>query len=233
MKKAMLLMFALVMCLSLCACGGDDITSEPTETSSTAISPTSLLTNTNWKGAYTIVNDVRANFREDGTGTFYGCECTWELYDGVVTVMVQAQYGEAVIEYTIVEYNGTTMLCSASGNLLPASNYNEAHMAMREYMCNVADELDWTTAYQEKLSNGARAALEYEGKIVKWTATVYEIGSTYAQMAVQHKGGLPVNSVYVYMDTEDLAKLNNHQEFTVVGVLSIKNGKIYSGSVLE
>lgn len=230
MKKTISLLLALVMCLSLCACGGGNSdTPETTE----AASPTSFLTSMSWKGTDGFNSELRANFLEDGTGTYNGNECTWEMYDGIVSVSYQAQYGQANLDFEVIEYSGVTMLRGSYTFLLPAEGYKEACVAKQEYMLSVAEELNWTEAHNLKLDNGAKAKLEYEGKIVKWTATVYEIDSIYAMMSDRYEDGWPVNSINVYMDTEELVKLNSLQEYTIVGILDIETSKIRCGIVLE
>jgi len=217
---------ALVMCLSLCACGGVNSEKET--------SPTAFLTEMTWKGTDKFNKEFRATFQEGGTGTYNGNECVWEIYDNVVTVSYKAQYGQANLDFEVMEHNGVTMLRGSYTFLLPAEGYKEACAAKQDYMLSVASNLNWTAAHDLKLANEAKAVLEYEGKIVKWTATVYEIGSSYAQLSDRYEDGWPVNSITVYMNTEELVKLENRQEVTIVGILNVQySNTMYCGIVLE
>lgn len=58
-------------------------------------------------------------------------------------------------------------------------------------------------------------------KIVKWSAKVYDIYGDSCQMAIKQSGSTPVNSIFVYMGTDELIKFNKFDEITIVGVLEI------------
>ena len=93
--------------------------------------------------------------------------------------------------------------------------------ANHEKMLSDAIELNWKEVYDEYLANEARAKNEYDGKIVKWTATVYDINEDYVTMANETYAGLPANSISVYLSKEELMELEDFQEITVVGKLSL------------
>lgn len=91
----------------------------------------------------------------------------------------------------------------------------------REEMLNNAIELNWGEVYDEFLANEARATNEYNGKIVKWTAKVYDIDTKFVKMANETYNGLPSNAITVYLSNEDLVNLEKYKEITIVGELHL------------
>ena len=83
--------------------------------------------------------------------------------------------------------------------------------------------LDWSSVHDEMLDNEARAKQNYDKKVVIWTATVFRINDTFAEMAVETSNGMPLNDIDVYLDSEDLAKLNKGETVTIVGVLHLSS----------
>lgn len=246
MKKALALILTFVLCLTLCACGGNGTNNEPstTNTIQSAIEETTppennelaYLTKEPWKNIFSGKTTIK--FSPDGTGKYSKYDMTWEFYDKTLTLYYtyDSAYGsqDANIEYSIMEYNGTKMLSSASSIYVSAANFKEGCAAAKEYMISIAEELDWGAAHDLYLSNGAKAELEYDGKIVKWTAKVNEIADSYCYMANETYNGYPLNSITVYMETDELAKLNKYQMITVIGKLNIGSfTSINCGFVVE
>ena len=230
MKKTISLLLVLVLCLSLCACGGEAET-VPTENDELA-----FLTGETWKNVFTGTTSVK--FESDGTGKHAQYDMTWEMYDNVLTYYYtyEGAYGSSnvTVECSVIEYNGVKMLLSDSTIYVSAANFKEGCAAAKDYMISVAEELNWAAAYDLYLSNAAKAEVEYDGKIVKWTATVYEISESYCRMANETYNGLPLNSINVYMDTDELIKLNKYREIAVIGIMNIGSfTSINCGFVVE
>ena len=91
----------------------------------------------------------------------------------------------------------------------------------REKMLNNAIELNWKEVSEEYLANEARATNDYDGKIVKWTATVYDIDTKSVEMASETYNGLPSNSITVYLSKEEIINLDKYKVITVVGELHL------------
>ena len=91
----------------------------------------------------------------------------------------------------------------------------------KESMMEEAIVLDWTSVHATMLDNEARAKQDYDKKVVTWTATVFRINEKFAEMAVETSNGMPLNDIDVYLDSEDLAKLNKGETVTVVGILHL------------
>jgi len=84
-------------------------------------------------------------------------------------------------------------------------------------MLQEAIHFDYEEYRLECENNEIRARERYNGKTVRWTATVTEIKENYAVMK-QDDQKYSSWSILVYMKTEDLIKLNRNEEITVVGV---------------
>lgn len=217
MNKVVSLILALMMCLSLCACGGDN-------------SRGSFLTKTEWKD----VGDESTTytFKKDGTGTYKKRDTTWELSENRLSVSYQGN-GVITREFDVIE-NGTAKIIIECPNnfvgsdiLVSADNYEAECKSTREFLLNTAEVLDWESVHAEIRENAARAAATYTGKIVKWTAKVYEIEDYYCQMATEQQGYMPVNAIKVEMSSKELIKFNKFDEITVVGILELDSSFSY------
>ncbi|MDO4815908.1 MAG: hypothetical protein Q4A83_04800 [Bacillota bacterium] len=90
-----------------------------------------------------------------------------------------------------------------------------------EKMLEEAIELNWQNVHDEYLENAARAAEEYDGKIVKWTATVYDIGIDNVSMAESAYMGAPLNAITVHFneDEDGISNLSDGDVITIVGTM--------------
>lgn len=97
MKNTLLFILVLILCLSLCACGNDDIdTNNPVNTEN----EDRLLHD--WVGTYTTEDKLQTlEVREDGTCVLNGKAYTWENIFG---------YGDMI---SITLFDGTTPLYGA------------------------------------------------------------------------------------------------------------------------
>ena len=95
--------------------------------------------------------------------------------------------------------------------------------ANKEDMLANAIELNWRNVYDEYLANEARAKNNYDGKIVKWTAKIYDISDNSVTMANETYNGLPLNGITVYLSKEEIVELDNLQKITVVGKLNLSS----------
>lgn len=95
--------------------------------------------------------------------------------------------------------------------------------ANKEDMLANAIELNWRNVYDEYLANEARAKNNYDGKIVKWTAKIYDISDNSVTMANETYNGLPLNGITVYLSKEEIIELDNLQKITVVGKLNLSS----------
>lgn len=95
--------------------------------------------------------------------------------------------------------------------------------ANKEDMLANAIELNWRNVYDEYLANEARAKNNYDGKIVKWTAKIYDISDNSVTMANETYNGLPLNGITVYLSKEEIIELDDLQKITVVGKLNLSS----------
>lgn len=217
MKKILPLILAAALMLSLAACGSGGSLED-------------TLVSEDWQAVmdYSTRPERTIVFREDGTGTMtssngYGGDILWEISDES-TVNVEYSTDETVRNYTFEYTNESDSIRLTDHDqhmiFVPAENYEVETEAVKAEMLESAQELDWDAAYDVLLDNEARYEEEYYGRVWKWTAQVFEIGSSYCQMANTSSGlGGAHNSMYVYMSSGDLAKLNRGDEVTVVGIL--------------
>ena len=104
----------------------------------------------------------------------------------------------------------------------------------REKILSSATELNWKEVNAQYLANEARAKNEYDGKIVKWTAKIYDIDTDSVCMANETYNGLPLNAIDVCLSNEDLVKLEKYKEITIVGELYLSSfPKIKNAFVVE
>ena len=95
--------------------------------------------------------------------------------------------------------------------------------ANKEDMLANAIELNWRNVYDEYLANEARAKNNYDGKIVKWTAKIYDISDKSVTMANETYNGLPLNGITVYLSKEEIIELDKYKKITVVGKLNLSS----------
>ena len=138
MKKAISLLLALVMCLSLCACGGGETPNSNNDTfdNNSATNGTGGDTTNNSTVGETNDNNTESNtpdykeilcgkiwsllnykydfssfgFNEDGTCAYHNAK--WELCDNIVKITSDEETSNAFNEYSIVESNGLYFLVS-------------------------------------------------------------------------------------------------------------------------
>ena len=95
--------------------------------------------------------------------------------------------------------------------------------ASKEDMLANAIELNWSDVHSEFLANEARAKNNYNGKVVKWTAKIYDISDKSVTMANETYNGLPINAITVYLSNEDIIELDKYKKITVVGKLNLSS----------
>lgn len=213
MKKILTVLLALAMCLSLCACG------------SAGNNGGNFLTKSEWKDIGN--KESTLTFNPNGTGIFEGRDMTWAQTDQKLSISYQGSARMMTIEFDVIEAEAFKMLIECPNDIagtmifVSSDNYENSCQLAQDYMVERADILDWDSMYMEILENSARAAANHNGKIVKWSAKVYDIYGDSCQMAIKQSGSTPVNSIFVYMGTDELIKFNKFDEITIVGVLEI------------
>ena len=238
MKKIIALLLTLVLCLSICACGGDDGT----------LKEKTLIEN-EWCGLldFTTRGQRTVKFEKGGVGSFVYPEAnnetesfTWSINDNIVNITVNSTdpFGGAYTTEDTYEYikteNSTQLKNTTSFVVFVLKeNLESVTNTYKQKMLNEAIDLDWKTVTSVKLSNEVKFKNEYVGKTYKYTAKVYEIDSRYCQVANETYMGLPANSIKVFMASEDLAKISKYSTITVVGILSSSGSLAHSFLVEE
>ncbi len=239
MKRTLALFLALLMALSLCACGGGDST-------------TKTLVSTDWKAVldYGLNSEHKLSFNKDGTGLLsspggHGGDITWSAQDNVIKIewKTTGYTGKSIVlNYTfdLVEVNGSYRLVEdneADGSprywtFVPEDKYDAETEAIKAERLGEAQELDEPAAQLLSSSNEAKFNAQYVGKLWKWTGEVSEIGESYCLMfdvawASQRLGGL-----YAYMSTDDLASINPVDTITIVGILA-NDSQIFDAFIVQ
>ena len=130
MKRALSLILALVLCLSLCACGSGGKETTPPETTvpETTVSSkeklTSLLISEKWKDTETGGDRI---FLESGNGKWGEQSITWELSGNILMITCNGGLFPWSRMYTFNEEHGV-FVWDDGGLLIPDSRYSEMKM---------------------------------------------------------------------------------------------------------
>ena len=215
MKKIIALLMALVMCLTLCACG------------SHASNENEFLWRENWQDA---LNDSGVlSFNKNGKGTYCSYDMEWVAENGIVevTYKIPVFLGISTL-HTIqcqVEQNGDDIRLVATDTdnfavFVPASKHDEMRPIIRQEMIKQAIPLD----LREASTNKAKAKQNYEGKVVIVDVMAMNIG-TDSFCYQEFDYGV---SLRVYMPQDALATLTNLHEITVVGVFGVTDSQNFT-----
>lgn len=220
MKKVLVLLLALVMIVSLCACGGDSVTG--------------TLTSTEWKAvlAYGGGPDT-LSVEKDGTGSLsyskdgYSEPITWSAQDNEISIKwetTKARGGNILRTYVfnLVEVNDSYRLVVSDAEeasrkhwtFVPKDKYESETEAIKAERTKEAKEINWSAAWSIYYDNEAKANETYVGKLWKRSGMVQEINAGYCRI------GIPgVVGTKVYMSDEDLTSIDPGDVITFVGVL--------------
>ena len=233
MKKAISLLLALVMCLSLCACGGGNDTPKTTEApTETTPDYTEELTFGLWKKV--LMNRATLMFNEDGTGTmsfFNGGSNTFKWKMSGTTISVITEHNKEYT-YTIDSAKGYTRLITDDGLPYVKETYYDAERT--EVMANMsaeAVEVDWETVVCAYKDNEVKAQQTYENKPIKFTASPANISSNSFDLYI--KTTLKSGFVSVYMDSDLIASLDGDTTYVFVGCIIDSNLRIAGAFVAE
>lgn len=224
MKKILALLLAVVLCFSLCACGGENGKLKEKD-----------LINVEWYGVlnHTSKGPSYIKFEKGGTGSYVYYEngndvtpFTWSIAENTIKVVTEStdMFGsntfESTLEY-VKDETGVQLKRSDSNSIyVPKENFETATEMLKEKLISEAVVLDWDAATDLRLENEVKFKNEYIGKVFKYTAEVYEINERSCKVANETYLGLPSNSIYVYLSSEELAQISKYSTITVVGTLS-------------
>lgn len=239
MKKIIALLLAALMLFSLTACGGESGKLKEKD-----------LINIEWYGVlnHTSKGPSYIKFEKDGIGSYVYYEngnditpFTWSIVENTIKVVTQStdMFGsntfESTLEY-VKDETGVQLKRNDSNSIyVPKENFETATETLKEKFISEAVILDWDSAVDLNLENEVKFKNEYIGKIYKYTAKVYEINERYCSVANETYMGLPCNSVYVYLSSEELAQISKYSTITVIGTLSSYsiNGTISNAFLVE
>ena len=212
-KRFFALALALLMALSLCACGGDSMAATLVSTDWVAV--------LDYGGTY---SNRQLSFQKDGTGTLLsdygkGGDITWSAKDGIIEIEQRMTVdGDNVIRkytFTLEEVNGSYRLVEDNevdnnpGYLIfvPKDLYESETKAIKAERLEAARDLPTLT------SNEAEFKAKYVGKLWRVTGRVSYLSSNCCFIKSP-----AFEEICVYMSTNDLARINNGSTITVVGI---------------
>lgn len=102
----------------------------------------------------------------------------------------------------------------------------------KKYIEN-AETLELKTLWSALDENSAKAKTTYHGNQYRVTLNATNISEDWFEYMYQDDNG--IHSIYIYMETEELAKLENGSEVTVIGTVHISgdNASIRHAFVVE
>ena len=179
-----------------------------------------------------VFNEDTVIFNEDGSGNLGDYKITgWIQEENKIIAEVETMFLPIKVEFEITDFGGEIVLSETPNGfdykhfLVKSDNYSETSVNnIKQAMEERSVEWDFFSYTNTKLNNEVKAELEYNDKLVKWTAKVYRIEDGYCTLAVETYNGLPLNGVDVFLSMEELASLNTYDTITVVGF--IKMGSI-------
>ena len=233
MKKALSLLLALVLCLSLCACGGGNNTPKTTKApTETATDFTKELTFGLWKKVLT--NSATLLFNEDGTGTmsfFKGGSNTFKWQMSGTTISVITEQNKEYT-YTVDSSKGYYRLLTDDGlSYVKETNYNAERQEVITQLSADAVEVDWETVVRDYKDNEVKAQQTYQNKAIKFTASPANISDKMFDIYI--KTTLKSGFISVYMDSDLIASLDSDSTYVFVGYIVNSNLQIAGAFVAE
>lgn len=127
-----------------------------------------------------------------------------------------------IIPIVVVVIIAIVVFTNNTGGISGLANNNEE-------MLQQAEILDWTTVHNEVKDNPAKSE-DYEGKLYFYYGTIYEIHVDNVKILnskdVNSLNSASVSSdryIYVYLDKEEIKKLNKNDTIYVIGTLEKEN----------
>lgn len=210
MKKALSLLLALVLCLSLCACGGNESTDIPADTNSTAdavMTKEEMLENAQ--------NLNYFDFEKNVTENMVRAE---EMYVGNIFKMAGF--------VTEINDNGCVLSCLNTSNYL--SGYIHVPLTRKELMnlnvnerIVVVGEISEITKGSVKFGSAYYVSNEFEGTVKIYSVLYASASDSLPIYATASYVGImdenPAPMCNVYLDGSTLATLKKDDEITITG----------------
>lgn len=218
MKRILALILALCVIFALVACGETQTEEKAAEPETIEPEDENAFLYKRWKSLFGGGGVVKIS--EDGTARIFDYAGTWEM-NGETLVVSYTDSDNRIhdYEFTIMDIGGETILYRTYEFYAAEDRFDQGAEALKSYMLENAEELDWRAAHNRLIHNETAAQEEYNGKIVRWKATAYDIRDGYVYMANETDGGYPLNPVNVYLSKGDLSQMTSSGEYEVVGIL--------------
>lgn len=209
MKKALSMLLALVMCLSLFACGGSN--------------DSKFLFEDEWKDTLGGLRTI--SFNKDGSGKYASYDMEWILKDDTVRISyVMQSYDGTDIAETIelsVAKIGESIRLISSGDFsiyVPVSKYDEMCPITRRELIASTPTLDLNEMSKDLEENKAKAAQKYDNKLYIVKISAYNIEIDHIDYMYQTNNG--ISSIDIWLPRDVLASLDKGDELCVLGRLS-------------
>ncbi len=193
-----------------------------------------------WKDVF---NKDTVIFNEDGTGKFGDYNIlSWIQEENKIKAEIETMFLPINVEFEITNFGGEIVLSETPNGfhlkylLIKSDKYNETAINnVKQSMLDQCEEWEYYACSNAKLNNEVKAKLEYDDKLVKWTAKVDRIENGHCILYIDTYNGLPLNAVEVFLSREELATLAPLDTITVVGFIEIGSihDQLFAAYVVE
>lgn len=181
-----------------------------------------LLCSNKWR---LVLSDTTITFDKTGTVKSGGDSGTWVRADNTIVLSLSGYYSDYNRTYTFDNSDGIPKLIYVDSPeytiYTTEEHWDKLSEEFRAKMEAEAIDLDWKTVGNLYLNNPESAKEQYDGKVVRFTATVYNLSSYGFDMAIETYGGYPLNAISIYSTADERKNVSNYNEITVIGVLHL------------
>ncbi len=227
MKKVLSLLLAFVMCLSMCACGGEvdqtETPNTPVETpekpeKAPAMSFEDLIVSDKWVDAYASGNEVVYTFSEDGSATIRErTKGTWSIEND--EVIFDYEDTDDTLVFSIVEKDSIMLLERGNKCYSRTSDLETVRPILRSEREKNAPTLDYNEYLKANSENALKAKEEYNGQVFKYTGIVVGIEDSSCKIGSSNSAGTVVEMT-VSLSKSELMELSKGDIITFVGTFS-------------
>ena len=209
MKKTLSIILALVLCLSLCACGG-----EPTETQNNLL--TKGAPEANFKTIYEKCNENIVATKNDYVGKGY-------QFAGIVKNIAEDSITLAPIKFPTYPY-GSWYYVKV---FLPTDDIVKVSS---QQIINVAGEISDLKGSSAEMRNGVLLDdnIAFEGEI-----TGFFLNESYTKHIMEVKMTNGTNNIHYWLEVADADKMENITEITINGISFVVGDKVSGTGKME
>lgn len=183
-----------------------------------------LLCSNKWR---LVLSDTTITFDKTGTVKSGSDSGTWVRTDNTIVLSLSGYYSDYNNTYTFDNSDGIPKLIYVDSPeytvYTTEEHWDKLSEEFRVKMEAEAIDLDWKAVGNLYLNNPESAKEQYNGKVVRFTGTVYNLSSYGFDMAIETYGGYPLNAISIYSTADERKNVSNYNEITVIGVLHLSS----------